>query len=144
KAGPVAQVQVMPADVVLHPGESVNFSVRGFDADGNLVGDIKNNQWSLPTPPVPPGAKQGPPALKGQMKGETLSVDAKVPNQAGYVMATVGKFSAKVRVRVAPTLPYMQDFAKIPDGAAPSGWVNTQGKFLVKTVDGQKVLAKVN
>jgi len=52
--------------------------------------------------------------------------------------------SAKVRIRVAPMLPYTQDFAKIPDGAAPSGWVNTQGKFLVKTIQGEKVLAKVN
>ena len=43
-----------------------------------------------------------------------------------------------------PTLPYVNDFEKIPDGAVPGGWVNTQGKFLVKTVNGNKVLAKVN
>jgi hypothetical protein len=45
---------------------------------------------------------------------------------------------------VVPTLPYANDFEKIPDGAVPGGWVNTQGKFVVKTVDGNKVLAKVN
>jgi len=144
-AGPVAQVQVVPADVVLHPGASVNFTVRGYDADGNLVGDIKDYEWSIPTPPVPPGAKQGPPALKGKLADDKLTVDAKVPNQAGYVVATLGKLSGKARVRVAPTLPYTQDFAKVPDGAYPGGWVNTQGKFLVKTLDkGEKVLAKVN
>ena len=44
-----------------------------------------------------------------------------------------------------PRLPYAQDFNKIPDGAVPGGWVNTQGKFLIKTLkDGSKVLAKVN
>ena len=59
-------------------------------------------------------------------------------------MAKADGLSAKARVRVAPHLPYSQDFAKVPDGAVPGGWVNTQGKFLVGTVDGEKVLKKVN
>jgi hypothetical protein len=46
-------------------------------------------------------------------------------------------------------LPYAQDFEKVPVGAAPGGWVNTQGKFRVaelKEPDGAvaKVLFKVN
>jgi hypothetical protein len=32
----------------------------------------------------------------------------------------------------------------VPDGAVPGGWVNTQGKYLVKELDGNKVLFKVN
>ena len=47
-------------------------------------------------------------------------------------------------MRVVPQIPYANDFEKIPVGAVPGGWVNTQGKYLVKTLDGNKVLAKVN
>jgi hypothetical protein len=46
-------------------------------------------------------------------------------------------------VRVVAALPYAIDFEKVPDGAVPGAWVNTAGKFRVKTVDGNKVLAKV-
>ena len=141
---PVTHLQVVPADVVVHPGESVAFTVRGYDAHGNLVGVQDVSEWSLPTPPLPPGAKQAPPALKGKIAAGKLTVDAKVPSQGGYVMATAGKLKAMARVRVAPKLPYTQDFEKIPDGAVPGGWVNTQGKFKVKTLDGNKVLAKEN
>src|SRR5262249_51441043 len=42
-------------------------------------------------------------------------------------------------------VPYLMDFAKIPDGRTPGGWVNTMGKFAVKTLkDGTKVLSKRN
>jgi hypothetical protein len=127
---------------VLHPGESATFKVRGFDEHGNFVKELKA-EWSLPTPPVPPMAKQGPPPLKGEVADGKLTVDAKVPSQHGYVEAKAEGLTRKARVRVAPVLPYQQDFSKVPDGAVPGGWVNTQGKFLVKTVDGDKVLAKV-
>jgi len=51
----------------------------------------------------------------------------------------------RARVRVLSPLPITQNFDKIPDGAVPAGWVNTQGKFFVKALDGtNKVLAKVN
>jgi outer membrane protein assembly factor BamB len=143
--GPAAHLQVLPADVVLHPGESVTFRVRGFDADGNFIDEVKAEAWSLPTPPLPPGAKQPPPALDGTIKDGVLTVSPKKTSQQGYVIAKVGKLIGKARVRVAPTLPYTQDFNMIPDGAVPGGWVNTQGKFKVVTLkDGEKVLAKVN
>lgn len=142
-SGKAATLQVVPADVVVYPGESAEFKVRGFDEFGSPV-DVKGDlEWSLPTPPVPTGAKSGPPALKGDVKDGKLTVDAKMPSQHGYVMVKSGKLVGKARVRVAPKYPYTQDFEKIPDGAVPAGWVNTQGKFLVKTIKGQKVLGKV-
>jgi outer membrane protein assembly factor BamB len=143
--GPVAYVQVLPGEAMLHAGQSKTFTVRGFDADGNFVEDVKADEWSLPTPPLPPGAKQPPPALDGTIKDGVLTVSAKKASQQGYVIAKAGKLTGKARVRVAPTLPYTQDFEKIPDGAVPGGWVNTQGKFRVATLKtGEKVLAKVN
>src|SRR6516162_10215116 len=102
-------------------------------------------QWSLPQPPPPPGAKTQPPALQAEFdKMGGLLVKKVPPSQAGYVMATWQGLTAKARVRVAPVLPYTQDFEKVPDGAAPSGWVNCAGKYVVKELpDKNHVLAKV-
>jgi hypothetical protein len=146
KAGTkIAHVQVLPADVVVHPGENVAFQLKFFDENGQpLTGDGQEAKWSLPAPKPAPGAKTSPPPLGGTLAGAKLAVDANKPAQQGYVQAEVAGVVGKARVRVAPRLPYQQDFSKVPDGAVPGGWINTQGKFFVKTVEGDKVLAKVN
>ncbi|MFO0865376.1 MAG: PQQ-binding-like beta-propeller repeat protein [Gemmataceae bacterium] len=141
--GPITHLQIVPADVELHPGGSTQFKVFGYDANGVMVKEV-SAEWSLPEPPLPKGAKSAPPALAGTIKNGALTVDAKKPAQQGYVVAKAEKLEGKARVRVSPVFPYEQDFSKIPEGAVPGGWVNTQGKFLVATVNGEKVLRKVN
>src|SRR4029077_17052832 len=37
KGGEVAWIQVIPAEVVIHPGETANFKALGYDANGYLV-----------------------------------------------------------------------------------------------------------
>jgi outer membrane protein assembly factor BamB len=142
-AKPVA-LRVFPADVEAKTGDKLTFRVIPVDADGReLKGDGKS-EWTLPLPPKTPTGAQ-PPGLKGKMD-ETGSVTLDpTPSQQGYVEAKVGDLTARARVRVAPHLPYRQDFEKVPVGATPGGWVNTQGKFLVKKLpDGNLVLTKVN
>jgi outer membrane protein assembly factor BamB len=146
KGTKVTWLQVVPAEVTIYKGETVKFAVRAFDDHGNLLeGKTPDNlEWTLPTPPLPPGAKNPPPPLKGELKDGAFTADAKLPSQQGYVDVIAGDLKARARVRVAPQLPYSQDFEKIPNGAIPGGWVNTQGKFLIKTLtSGEKVLAKV-
>ena len=141
--GPITHLQVVPAEIELHPGQSTQFKVFGYDAKGVFVKEVEA-EWSLPEPPLPKGAKSAPPALAGSIKDGALTLDAKKPSQQGYVVAKADKLEGKARVRVAPVYPYEQDFSKVPDGAVPGGWVNTQGKFLVATVKGEKLLRKVN
>jgi outer membrane protein assembly factor BamB len=139
-----AHLQVVPADVVLEPGQSVAFKVRAFDAHGRFLKEVKADEWSLPAPPPPPGAKQAPPALQGQVSPEgKLTVAKQVPGQQGAVLAKALGLTSRARVRVVPSLPYQQDFEKIPVGAAPGGWVNAQGKFVVEQMNGTKVLKKL-
>src|SRR5262249_35279809 len=134
-----------------NPNGTLTFEVRGFDANGVPVKDVPTNlKWSLPEPPIPKGLTKAPPALEAKQEGNQITVSAK-PSQQGYVEAATddGKLKARARVRVAPKLPYTQDFEKVPVGAVPGGWVNTQGKFRVvelKEADGttSKVLFKVN
>ena len=144
--GPLAQVQVRPADVVAKPGETLTFTVKGFDAKGVPVKEsIGSVAWSLPNPPPPkaPPAKTGappkkpasPPPLDGTIENGKVIVGKK-PAQQGVVEAKVGSLTSLARVRVAPGVPYHQDFEHLPLGSVPAGWVNTAGKYSVVEVTG--------
>jgi len=51
-----AWVQVVPADVVLHPGHKMTFTARAFDKLGRALGEVKADKWEVGklTPPPPP------------------------------------------------------------------------------------------
>ena len=147
KAKP-AGLMVVPAITVTKPGGEVKFAVRYVDANGRELpapADAKP-AWSLPLPPKTPAGAQ-PPALAGEVKDGVLKVGPN-PGQHGTVDVKVGDLTATARVRVAPQLPVKQDFEKVPVGAVPGGWVNTQGKYAVAevTLNGEKmkVLSKEN
>lgn len=167
KNAKVAHLQIVPADVALEPGESVTFTLRGFDAQGRFLREVKG-QLELaaalppPAPPAAPGAPgagapvasvakpaaaapaAAPPVLQGELSPTgQLTVSKTLPAQFGRVVAKAEGLSAYARVRVAPRLPYTQDFEKVPEGRTPPGWINAQGKFVVVTRDGSKVLKKL-
>jgi outer membrane protein assembly factor BamB len=135
-----AHVQIVPADVVLAPGGSAQFKVRLFDADGNFIRESEA-QWSLPTPPKTPAGLQ-PPPIKGEVKDGKLTVAKDLAGQQAYLDAQVNGLTGRARIRVAPVLPYNQDFEKTPVGAVPGGWVNATGKYQVIEMNGGKVLRK--
>lgn len=156
-----AGVRVFPADVVTKPGGEVTFRKVFVDGNGReLKTPNVGGGWELALPPIPKGAKEGPPRLDAHIKdkapagpGEpdvvTIAIDPKKPSQQGYLNGTAEgpdvKFVGRARIRVAPQLPYSQNFEMLPVGVAPSGWVNVQSKFVVATTkDGKKVLSKVN
>ncbi len=157
-----AHLQVVPADVVLTPGQSVMLTARTFDSQGRPIGEAKAN-WSLagplppqfpigfPNPPPPPApGTPPPPAMKGKLSSDSgtttqLTVGNVPPAQFGRVVAKADGLTAYARIRVAPNLPYSVDFSKIPEGRAPGGWVNCQGKYsVVKMKDGTIALKKRN
>lgn len=143
-------VRIFPTDVEAKAGEKLAFKLIVVDANGREVkhGDGAA-QWSLPTPPIPKGKTTGPKPLGGKIEGNadgaTVALDA-APSQQGYVGVKFGPgLAGRARVRVVAHVPYMQDFEKVPPGAIPGGWVNTQAKFMVvKLPDGNSVLSKVN
>jgi outer membrane protein assembly factor BamB len=146
-----AHLQVVPAEVELPPNGSAAFKARLFDADGRFLREVKP-EWEvaafIPPPPAPgtpvqPGPP--PPVLQGKITPEGKLTVAAVPGQLGGVVAKAEGLTGRARVRVAPLLPYTQDFEKVPENRTPGGWVNAQGKFLVKELKGAgKVLAKNN
>lgn len=146
---PPAQLQVVPADVVLAPGGKVSFKARLFDASGNFLRETQA-EWSvapflapppLPGKPAPPGPP--PPPLQGKIDAHGTLTVAAIPGQFGSVIARAEGLTGRARIRVAPQLPYVQDFEKVPIGRTPGGWINAQGKFAVKELGGSRVLAKL-
>ncbi len=165
-SGEVAHIQVIPADLMLSPGQKAELSALGYDSKGRLIGPVEV-KWTLAglLPPVPPRngpppaaprpgaapapAPTPPPVLAGELavadgNATTLSVKPQPPSQFGRVVATAGKISGYARVRVVPTLPYSPNFANIPEKRTPGGWVNCAGKFEIVALDGKKVLRKLN
>jgi hypothetical protein len=155
--GEAAHLQVVPADIVLYPGDSADLKALSYDSKGRLLGEAAVS-WTLAgnLPPEgikPPANAPPPPPLQAKLSSEqgattklTINKEKAPPAQFGRVVATLGKLSADVRVRVVPTLPYKPNFANIPEKRTPGGWVNCQGKFeMVVLRDGgseRKVLHK--
>jgi outer membrane protein assembly factor BamB len=126
----VAHVQVVPTELVLKPGESVQFRARLFDKQGRFIREEKA-AWSLEQ-------LKGTVAESGQF---TAAADALA--QAGSVKATVGEVSGTARVRVIPPLPWSENFDSFAPDTVPTHWINTTGKFQVRDVEGNKMLVKL-
>ena len=124
-------VQIVPAELTLKPGETVRFRVRTFDEQGRfLKEETAGNKWSLEQ-------------LKGDIQENgrfTVASDAAA--QAGDVKATVGDVSGVARVRVIPPLPWGENFDAMTVGTFPAHWTNAGLKFVVREVDGNRVLVK--
>jgi outer membrane protein assembly factor BamB len=127
QGGPPAGLQIVPAEVLLQPGQTVRFEVRAFDAQGRSV-------------PAPAGAEWALQGLAGKLAGGGFTPDARP--QAGKVTAKAGALEAAARVRVIPPLPWSEDFEAVEAGKTPAWWIAAGNKFPVKELEGGKVLSK--
>jgi outer membrane protein assembly factor BamB len=154
--GPAAQLQVIPSEVLLHPGESASFRVRSLDANGLTVNenlDLKTVKWASY---IPPTAKVRA-SLKAAVdaSGKLVAAADPIPS-AGAFEASVGELKGYFRGRVLPGVPINQDFEKFeltetttnsveePTKFAypPLPWIGARFKFEVRDFEGNKVLAK--
>ena len=122
-------LQVVPTELILRPGEKVNFRVRLFNAQGTFIREESSASWSL-------DQLQGT-VTNGQFVAASDSIA-----QAGSVKATVGGISGSASVRVFPPLPWSENFDAMAVNSIPATWVNTTMKYAVRDLNGNKVLAK--
>lgn len=129
-SGEPATVLVTPTEVVVKPGQSVQFRARLYDAMGRFLREEKAPTWSVA-------------GLHGsELNGKfTPPPDAKA--HGGEIKATVGGLSGTARVRVIPPLPWTFDFNALPPGPPPSYWVNVVNKYEIRKVDGKNLLVKL-
>ena len=129
-SNPATFVQVVPTELILKPGDKVNFRVRLFDAQGNFIREEPTATWSLDQ-------------LKGTVENGHFTAASDAIAQGGLVKATVGGISGTASVRVFPPLPWSETFDAYAINTLPPTWVNTTLKFAVRDQNGNKVLAKL-
>ncbi|MGE0606753.1 MAG: PQQ-binding-like beta-propeller repeat protein, partial [Pirellulales bacterium] len=112
-----SHVQVVPADVVLKPGEKQKFSVEMFNARGQSLGQAE--------------AKFSVDAAGEIDKQGVFTAESEPKHQAALVTAQVGDLKGHARLRVIPPLPWKFDFS---DGQVPITWVGCRYRHVA--VDG--------
>jgi hypothetical protein len=122
-------VQVVPTELMLKPGDKVNFRARLFDAQGNFIREEPAAEWSLDQ-------------LKGTITNGQFTAGGDTA-QAGLVKATVNGISGTAGVRVFPPLPWSENFDAMAPNSVPATWNNMTLKFAVREQNGNKVLAKL-
>ncbi len=152
--GPATQLQVIPSEVLLHPGESASFRIRKLDAKGFLVEDVKDVAAARWTNFIPATAKVRA-LMKGAFNAEGKLVAAPdLEPSAGAYEATLGDLKGYIRGRVLPGLPIKQDFEGFNIAEKheteentvfaypPLSWIGARFKFEVRDKEGTKALTK--
>lgn len=126
----VTYVQVVPTELILKPGEKTNFRAQLFSTKGQFIREEKA-MFTLD-------------GLKGTISdnGEFTASSEQI-SQAGQIKATVNGIEGIARVRVLPgKLPITENFESIAANGLPPYWVSTALKYVVREIDGNKVLVK--
>ena len=127
--GTPTHVQVVPTELILKPGDKINFRARLFDEQGRFIREESAATWSLDQ-------------LKGTINNGQFVAGSDPLPQGGLVKATVGSLSGSASVRVYPPLPWSENFDAMAPAAVPATWVNATLKFQVRDMNGNKVLVK--
>jgi outer membrane protein assembly factor BamB len=147
--GPIATLQVVPAEFVLKAGKSQEFKVYGLDANGHRVGEVKAESWETF---IPPTAKVQS-TVDAQFEGSTLKATPEAKLSAGAFKVTANGMSATTRGRIVAGYDYSVDFDDIElsmknefdESEAvnfpPLPWLGARLKWYVLEKDGSKVLA---
>ncbi len=104
-----SQVQVVPVESLIRPGEKVQFKVRLFNDRGQFVKDVDDAKFEV---------SEG-----GEIDGDGLLTASSDAGHVGaLVTVKVGELSGTARVRIIPALPWKFAF---DNGQIPVTWVGT-------------------
>jgi len=131
-----AQVQILPAEIMVTTNQPQKFRVSTFNAQGQLLKGNVEATFTL----------EGP----GSMSGDgTFTAGPEVGFSGTIVKAKVGGVEGAARVRIVPPLPWSFDFEKIAldpmkkSGEPPVAWIGARYRHVIREMDGSKVMAKI-
>ena len=148
--GPVAQLQIVPAEFAIAPGQKQEFKVYGLDKSGRRVEIITEDlSWEKFIPPTAKVKAKVDATLDAKTGTVTAGEDAAL--SAGALKVTHKGMSATTRGRVEATIGYTANFEDVelkmesPDGVKvnfpPLAWLGARIKWYVLEKDGSKVIA---
>jgi outer membrane protein assembly factor BamB len=153
KPGKPVALQVIPAEVLLRPGDKARFTIRGIDESGFVTGtyDPAKATWAKFVPPTARVRAE----MNGEFNPQGELVAASTPQpSAGAFEATVDGLKGYIRGRVLPAPPLSQNFdsyeISVPHATEtgvkfaypPLPWIGARFKWEVRDVNGDKALAK--
>jgi len=122
-----AQVQIVPAELLVKPGDKQKFQVKLFNSRGQLLKD-SSAQFTL----------EGPGKITDA--GE-FTAPGDAAHAASFISAKAGDLAGRARIRVVPGLPWKFDFEGLKD--APITWVGARYRHVMRQVDGSNVMVKI-
>ena len=144
------RVQVVPAEVLLRPGQRVTFKSRAVTASGQDLDTVSGGTWRKY---VPSQAK-----VRAYLDAEfnpqgMLVVPTTAKHSAGAFEGDFDGLKGYIRGRILPTPPYTHDFESFQlahtnkrSGAKfaypPLPWIGARLKWEIRDLDGNQVLTK--
>lgn len=129
-----AWLQIVPAEALVQPGETVVFEPRLFNALGQPLDDSTEGASTEGITYEVQGA--------GSISGNTYTAPSGSEHQAAVITGRIGDLTGETRVRVIPPLPWKFDFDQADD--APQTWVGVRYRHVVRPVDGSPALVKIS
>jgi outer membrane protein assembly factor BamB len=123
-----AHVQVVPAEVLLRPGQSQEFAVRLFNARGQRLASEKVQAKFTVS-----GAGTIDDAGK-------FTASESAAHSGSILRAQVGELTGAARIRVVPDLPWKFDFES---GEIPLPWVGARYRHVIRKIGDNTVAVKI-
>ena len=145
---PITQLQVVPAEFALSPGESQTFTVYGLDATGRRIKTVSTEATF--TKFVPPTALVKS-EVDAEIAGNVLKTTSAAKLSAGQLQVKWNNLIATTRGRIVAGPGYKETFEALPLGQKnelgedvgfpPLPWLGARMKWHVLDKDGSKVAA---
>lgn len=121
----IAQIQIVPVELLMKPGQSAKLEVRGYNKIGQFVKNV-DAQFTV----------QG----AGDVKGGAFVAKGDQASQVAMITAKSGELTTIARARVEPGLPWSFDFN---DKKVPPTWIGASYRHQPKELEGESVLVKI-
>jgi outer membrane protein assembly factor BamB len=134
KPGPAAQLQVIPYEIFIHPGETQSFRIRVLDAQGFTVQeslDPKSVHWESYIPPTAlvKATLKASFNADGQLVAEAAKTASAGQFKATFKTASGTELTGYIKGRILPGLPLKYDFEAIELANTTTNSVEPATKF---------------
>ena len=123
----VAQLQIVPAEALVAPGDQVELSANLFNMLGQRLDASDKVTYEV----------EGP----GTIEGSIFTASADAAHKAATIIGRVGDVTGTTRVRIVPSLPWKFTFDDLQE--PPISWVGARYRNVIRTIDGYPALTKV-